>query len=307
MKKPLEILSLLGLFLFSFVLFLYLTFPYEVLKETISVELSGATGYSVRIGELSPRLPLGAEVKDVAIEIDDSAGGLKFSSISADISLFSLLIGNIAPEMEIESGGGKLKLESELSVFDLIGGNFFPTSVSIEAKKFPVDDLITFTLNSGDPSSNPMIGLLSNIGLKAKLNGNIDFELNSKNLTRSKGAVNLNLSDAKLILSHPMVGLADQKFKRAKIMASVESGKIQIDKTSKFVSNDLDIGLSGKVDLQSRIQQSRLNLEVAIKVGGEIQKVFGWIIGSATKDPARDSQCKIRVKGLLSQPNTAIF
>jgi len=152
-----------------------------------------------------------------------------------------------------------------------------------------------------------MVGLLKNIGLSAKLDGTAAIDLNKNNPTQSSGAINLKLNDALLILSNPMVGLEDQAFKKAEIRAKVESGRVVIDKTSQFISNDLDIGFGGRVDLKSNLAQSQLNLEASIKLGGEIQKVFGWVIGSATKDPARDSECTIRVNGLMSQPNTTIF
>ncbi len=236
MKKPLEILSLVGLFLFSFVLFLYLTFPYEVLTEKVSVELSGATGYSVRIGGISPRLPIGAEIKDIKIESKDGSSRLHFTNVEADIGLFSLLLGQISPKVEIKSGGGVINVEMDLGILDLLNRSHFPKYVSLDAKKFPLADLIRFGLGTMDASSNPIAGLLSNIGLIAKLNGKVEFDLDSKKPTQSVGEVNLNLTDALLVLSHPMVGLEDQKFNKAKIQAKVENGKVHIKKTSMFVS-----------------------------------------------------------------------
>ena len=54
MKRTLRIFGLIGLFFVSFLVFLFLTFPYEVLKETVAAEVSKATGYLVRIGDLGP-------------------------------------------------------------------------------------------------------------------------------------------------------------------------------------------------------------------------------------------------------------
>ena len=307
MKKIISIFGLVGLFLLSFVVFLYLTFPYEVLKETLSVELSGKTGFNIQIGELNPRLPLGIQAIEVHIDHKDGAKGLHFNKVIADVSILSLFVGSISTELELDSGGGQLDLETDISISDLIAGTPFPNDVTLEAQRFPIDDLISFALNNADDGSNTMVGLLKNIGLSAKLEGTAAIDLNKSNPTQSSGAINLKFNDALLILSNPMVGLEDQEFKKAEIRAKVESGRVVIDKTSQFISNDLDIGLGGRVDLKSNLAQSQLNVEASIKLGGEIQKVFGWVIGSATKDPSRDSECTIRINGLMSRPNTTIF
>jgi type II secretion system protein N len=307
MKKYLEVIILIGLFVVSFIFFLFLTFPYEVLKETVAAELSTATGYNIQIGELGPRIPLGVEAGKVTVDLPDGSRGLSFSRISADVSLLSLLIGSIAPEIELQIGLGTLRFQTEVGVASVLGGAQLPDTVELDAKDFPLNDFVGFGINMADPSSNPMLGLLANIGMKAKLNGNIEMDLDADKPTQSSGFVNLRLTDALLILSHPMVGLADQRFKKALFKAKVESGTVVFDKTSGLLSDELDIGFGGKIGLQSRLESSQLNLEISIKLAGEIQKVFGWIIGSSTNNPSRDSQCVVRVNGPMGQPNMAVF
>src|SRR5690606_32154325 len=126
LKKYLETIVLSGLFLVCFVFFLFLTFPYEVLKETIAAEISSASGYNIQIGELGPRLPLGVEVGKVSVDLPDGSRGLHFNRITADLSILSLLIGSIAPELRVTIGQGTLNFKSDISVFDAIGGAQLP-------------------------------------------------------------------------------------------------------------------------------------------------------------------------------------
>ena len=58
-RRTLQFSLMSLLFGFSFTLFLYLTFPYEVLKEAVAAQISKATGYNVQIGDMSVALPLG--------------------------------------------------------------------------------------------------------------------------------------------------------------------------------------------------------------------------------------------------------
>ena len=52
-RRTLQITLMTLLFGFSFTLFLFLTFPYEVLKEAVAAQISKATGYNVQIGDMS--------------------------------------------------------------------------------------------------------------------------------------------------------------------------------------------------------------------------------------------------------------
>ena len=57
MKKFGKFSAYAALAISSFIFFLYLTFPYEVLKETAILKISEATGLSIEMSDLGPKFP----------------------------------------------------------------------------------------------------------------------------------------------------------------------------------------------------------------------------------------------------------
>ncbi len=312
MKRTLHGLGLLALFLVSFVVFLFLTFPYEVLKEAIAAEVSQASGYSIRIGSMSAGFPLGINSENVRIEAPSSGSVLTLKSLDVDIGLLSLLIGNLATDVEMTAGSpaGELDLDVDFSIFDLIGGTPLPKHIALQAKNFPLDEAFAFGLGvaGNGPNANPMLApLLSAVGISASLNGVMDFNLNARSPTESSGHADLTLAKAVLKLSHPSLGLPDQTFKRAGFKAKVENGSVVLDKTSGLVSDELEVNMDGKITLKPNAAASLLDLKVLIKLNAGLKEKFGFIMDAVTGSATSEGQLTMQVRGPVENPAVTTF
>lgn len=306
-----QVLVLTGLFLVSFVLFVFLTFPYEVLKESLAAGISQSTGYVVQIGDMGPRLfPIGLKAEDIRVETQSGSATMKLKSLRVGVGLLPLVLGKVGVEVTAIQDQGKLEASADFGVFDLLGHKAVPRRITLAAKAFPLDDLVTFALGvaGNSPTANPMVApLLTAIGFSGQLTGNADFNLDAKNPTQSTGQADLSLNKANLKLSHPSLGLPDQVFKKALIKAKVENGAVVIDKNSGFVSDELDLALNGKVTLKAQPSASLLDLKIQIKLDKGLKDKFGFLIDAVTGSATSEGQLTMQLRGPMEQPAFTTF
>ena len=67
MQKIWRILTYVSVAIFSFFFFLYLLFPYQTLKEALSIKGSEFSGNNIFIDQLELNLPLGVDAYGVQI------------------------------------------------------------------------------------------------------------------------------------------------------------------------------------------------------------------------------------------------
>ncbi len=315
MKKLLHILLFVGLFLFSFALFLFLTFPYEVLKESLSAEIAQSTGFNVRIGEMGASLPLGIKAKDIKIENAAGNSSMTLTSMSANVSALSFLMGKVRAEAAFAASSGIGKEPGEMDItldfglLDLIKGEAMPRRFQFVSDKFPIDQLVAFALSTAasGPNANQMVApLMTAIGITGALTGRMDFDLNSTNPTQSAGSMDVKLVNATLMLDHPSIGLQNQTFKTAEIKAQVKNGVLEFAKGSGFVSQELSILTDGKVALKAVPTASILDLQVAVQLDGDLKEKLGVVMDMATGKSA-EGKVTMQVRGPMEQPNVQTF
>lgn len=305
MKKTLHIFLFIGLFFASFFLFLFLTFPYEVLKESLSAEVSQATGYNVRIGDMSPNLPLGITAKDIRVDAPNGGATMNLGAFKLDLGVFSLLLGKLHVNAAAESGKGDLEVGLDFGLFDLVKGAMAPRHFSLASNAFPLDGLAAFGLSvaANAPGANPMVApLLGALGLSAQLTGKAEVALDTSNPTQSTGNVDINFGKMILKLSHPSLGLPDQAFKKSVVKASVQSGTLVLDKASGFISEELELLTDGKITLKPDIAQSLLDMKVVIELKKDLKEKFGFVMDAVTGTSTADGKVTMQVRGSMAAP-----
>ena len=306
MKKPMRTAGFVLFFIVSFIFFLYFTFPYEVLKETIASEVSAASGFNVRIGKLDSKFPIGIEAKDVVIGAG-SDKAVQISKLKARVSVLWLLVGRISVSTEIQDkGGGVLSADVALNAFKLIfSQNFIPSYVELECEQFSIGQWIDFTLTvlSKGSNMNPLVGpLLTKLGFIGKLKADVEVDLDSSDPAQSSGKADIQLKDATLILSDPTFNLPDQKFSKASIQAKMSQGSLVVEKGSGFFANDFVLEMNGKMLLKALLSKSTLDFGVKISLKKALKEQFGSIL-DAIMGGSKEGEINIKISGNLSNPN----
>lgn len=312
MNRFIKILLFFGLFLGSFVFFLFLTFPYEVLKESIATELSQQTGYNVRIGDMSPAFPLGVRADSVRIDAPGGAASLSLASLKLKINPLAIFLGRIKATAVISSGAGELEASAVFPIVSAAQGELIPSRLLVDAQAFPLDQIVHFALSSAasSPGANPLVTpLLSAIGFSGNLDSQIDLNLNTREPAQSTGSAEINLRQAVLKLSDPALGLSDQVFSKAVIKARVEGGSVVLDKASRLASDEIEIVPEGKIKIVTKPTPlaSQLDLKVAIKLNKGLNEKFGFLIGMFTGKESADGQMTMQVRGPMEAPSTTTF
>lgn len=304
MKKFVSITVYTLLFLFSFSLFLVVTFPYEILKEAISAEASKATDLNISIGAMGPALPLGVSFEDVKIG-NPGGSDFKLSELEIAIPVLPMLIGRVGARVYMEdSAQGNLELASSLSIADAVAQDFLQQSASVEAENFKIDDIVKFLFQKLGQDFPLLSNDLKKIQLKGGLNSNIQINLDSAELSNSQVMIDLSLKNAILQSVDPKFELPRQSFKKALIRASANQGAVRIDKNSGFTSEGLKLGFAGNINLRSPISRSTLNLKIPLTMKGKLKEMLGQIIEFAFLGsmPWESGDITFELKGTFGNP-----
>ena len=292
----------IGLFCVSFVFFLYLTFPYGVLKEAVIAEISKVTDYNIRVKELGPSLLLGFDAEDITIGSKDGAYEVEIDELDLNVNILPLLIGRASVDVTIYSkDGGSLDLLASWSLYKmLMHQNFIPKIVELEAENFDVGALGSFGLQVYSQVANELIrGTLAKIKIAGRLNGSLEIDLDVDDPTASSGEVNLSLVKAFLDLNDKNLGVPKQDFKKAVIQASLLKGALKIAPASGFVTQELSIDPKGSAEFRAPIAKSRLNLGVDVKISGKIRENFDFLLNMAG---GKDGMIAYNLSGTLDRP-----
>jgi type II secretion system protein N len=293
------------LFVLSFVLFLFLTFPYGVLKESISNMVAKTTGIDMRIGEMSPSLPLGFDFSKVSLGSVGGGPTVEFEEAEVGVSLLNLFIGALAVDVSVvDVKEGTLDATVKFSLYDMIfKKSFLPYRIDLETDRLGTGQLIAFGLDKAlnvpsNPTSQMVVGLLDQLKIDGKLTGHVALNLDKKDFSQSSGSIDLVVKNAELKID-PALDMSNQTFSKAVFKGSMVGGDFNISKDSGFHTQELMIDFSGNVKLRPQLQQSVLNVMISLKLDKGLKEKFGFIIDAKG---GTGGMLKISIKGTMANP-----
>lgn len=285
-RRLLVILGYLAFTVFSLMAGLFLTFPYETLRERARMEADQA-GYVLRMTSLGPGL-LALRVSDLKVakkaDTDPPPEALKVETLSVGPSLFppglSLKVHALGGSVTTTFSGltsTRLRVDAEgidLSKGNLKGFSGIDFAGTVEAHL----DLSVPRVAAGAASAEPDLSQASGT-----------FTLETKELAINGGNVSVTIPQfgadpTPLDLPKILLGNISAKVKIAQGAATVEDFRAK--------SADLEANISGTMKLGKRLEYSEPNLEVRFKPDPEFQKRLGLLgsalsmIGADPKDPA---------------------
>ncbi len=303
-KKAVHITLLVAAFLLTFLFFLYLTFPYGVLKEAISVEISKAVGMNIRVAKLGPNLPAGVDFDGVQIEATPGGKAFKIDQVYAGISLFKLLFTRLGVDIDLAAGGGTLSLDVRDWLFRMLSGTGLPRGLTMQATKFPLDDLVSFALSAAanSPDMNQLLApMLAKLIFRGNLNGDIDMSF-AKDTSESEGEFNIRINDGLFIIDDPSLNIADQRFEKAVLKGKLIKGEIKLDDSSGFKTQELEVSVKGGISLRESLPKSLLGIRIALKLDKGLKDQFGFLLNTAG---GQDATVAWSVSGNLAAPSYA--
>lgn len=300
------IYSLVGLF--SFMFFLYLSFPYNILKEGLSAQISNATQLNLTVGELKSRFPLGLKAEKITIYNPMGGKQFTFNELSVRLSFLGLLIGNLTADLEIvDESNGRIELSGSISLFDILKigkESILPKRIDFNAKDFLFGDIVNFLLSAkaNNEGTNALLKpLLEKIEIKGKLNSKVSLNLNSDDVSQSKGETSFDVKGATIDFDKGLQ-LPNQVFDSALFKAVSNSGQIAIDQSSLFKSQDLELAIHGKIIQKQKFDKSQMDVDMLLSMRGAFKEQIGFILDTIFNRSNSEGMFKIKISGQLSSP-----
>jgi type II secretion system protein N len=299
----------------SFFFFLYLTFPYGVLKEVfvdrVTQEIQ-KSGLPVRLSieNLDPYWITGIELKNLNVNnVTMDSVNLKLSRVRLYVNPFALLFGRLSVRLNLNQGDGSARVKLSIPITTLMNGHPSPRSANIELKNFAVDPFFNHALaivaGSKDPAMLLIAPLVSKTSIGGKLTGEVAFaNPNPEHFGDATGTFEVSVGDGFLHINDQTLKIRKQSFKTASLDLKFEGNALVVGKDTRFAAEDIEIALDGKFilpDLSRQATQAELNFELTMR--DKIQESLGFIVPNMLRCPALTEGV---LKASLSGPVTSM-
>lgn len=296
MSKAFKIIVYPLLFLFSFLVFLYWLFPYDVLKERITraIEEQLGGGVEVDIQRLSPYWLTGVDVKGLTIA---QAGGEKGVPLvnckraRARVAILSLLVGSPSVSFDLEAGGGEAS-----------------GSVRVAEDALAVDA----ELGDFDLGSLNLIAASTGLRLTSRIDGDVSLRIDRQRPIRSTGKIALGLKELRIASSALKVGGAELALpdlviasgRESQIKAEVGKGTVAVE-AFRLAGGDLGLDLKGKLFLSSKVENYRFNLNGNFMVSKKLSDALPFLF-ILEQQKAEDGSYPLTITGRLEKPSIKV-
>ena len=298
----------------SFFFFLYVTFPYGVIKEVIVDRVTQdiqKSGLPVRlsIGSLEPYWFTGIELENVSINnITLDSANLRLGKVRVYVNPFAIVLGRVAASIYLTQVGGSATIDFYLPILSVIKGNPSPSQATVELKSFSLDPFFNHALalaaGSKDPAMILIAPLVNTTSIGGNLSGTVKFtNSNTEHFGNAKGNFELSIADGFLHIDDQTLKIRKQSFTTANLDIRFESNALILGEQTKFAAEDIEISLNGRItlpDLSKQQAQANLNLELTMR--DKIQDSLGFIVPNMLRcPPLTNGTLKANLSGPISQ------
>ncbi len=281
-KKAFHVVISILLGILLFILFLYIGFPYEVLKRRIIGELEVKTPFLYEIEEVRPYPLSGLTFKNVdiyALVGSERAKVLDVERFRVTISLLPLLWRKISLRLWGKVLGGTV----EGGIYER-GGQGELTLLESDVKLQQVHIL-------RDVVGVEMAGIL---------NGKTMFTLGEGGISRQSGTAEFVITEA-MLNRLPLPGIAPLRVGRIQGSIELKRGNVIIKRLA-FTGGDLNGEVLGNIFLNPHFYQSRLDLRITIKPSAEFDPRYQAILSLLDRQGRTEGFYAFSLRGTLLQP-----
>ncbi len=253
-------------FITCFVLFVYLTFPYDRLKEFIIHQVEAprptaagtvaSSNIALEIDSLGPTFIPGLRARGVRLtwlptRTGERAITARLESVTVHASLFSLIFGRLNADLEIEGIGGTITTHIE---------------AVISGSKAGLRELTVKTQGIRAGDIGPLVAAVG-LPIQGRMDTDISVSSPDGQLTRATGRIQLSIQGLKIgdsvaqfqIPGFGGVTIAQIDAGTLAGTVNIRDGVIQVDRLNTR-SRELTLALSGRVELANNPAETGINL-----------------------------------------------
>ncbi|HPQ71792.1 MAG TPA: type II secretion system protein GspN [bacterium] len=275
-----------ALFMALFFLFLYLTFPFDAIRDTLINKIEAQGNLAVNIDEISTFRLSGFQIKGLKLAHAETPNQVLFSLDEARMRLRLLQLLR-----------GRLWVDFDVYTYD--GG----IAGSVCKRGQLVDVAMNFSgLKLAKYQTRDLVRKVGQMDLEGVLSGNFEAHVNRINRRLNEGALNINLDNLKAknikILEKELPPIA---FEPGKMSFELKRQNLTV-KDFTLKGDNLEVGLTGRVTTREDLMSSRMFLTLKIKPSEAMEDALG-IIMMTLKEPDANGFYQIPLKGTLKNPN----
>lgn len=291
----------------SFLFFLYLSFPYQALKESVLSKASNAFGSRIEAADLSPSFPLGILLSEIKV-YNPGVSGIELKKAEISVNPFYLFLGKISINQEFEDQRqGKLEVSTKIRLLDLIDllsdKNIFPTEMHVTSNMFNVGDFINFFIEKKIQDKNInllLVPVLESITVKGKINSKINLQFDSADLSHSQGSMEIDFIQSGINFDDSMA-LTNQVFKKSKLKAKLTDGLLQIDRSSKLQSDQMVIAVKGSLKQKESVKKSVLDFNLSVELKDVFKTQLSFML-NIIAGRTTNGKLQVIIHGPISRP-----
>lgn len=272
-KSIIRIVAYFSFGITSFVLFSYLTFPYQKLINVLISRLEARSPFQIRVNSAGPYLFPGLILKGVQITIrtekeKESEGKkeavnvpvLNLDNLKIRLRLLSILRGGVAFSLESKLASGQVKIAY-----------------------FRARDKYTLRgkWEGIQAEGIPYLKSRHDLNLIGNLSGDVDLKGNPANLQKGEGTIHFKLAGGGIRNATLMklVTLPDLAFDRFEGKLVLKEGKFVLDQV-RLEGNDVQGEATGSILPRNPIGTSMLAVNLKIKLSPSIDTQVGFLFNT---------------------------
>lgn len=281
--------------LISFFIFLYLSFPFNVVREVFVSRINESMIQSqlplrLTLGRIGPVFPVGVSLENLEItNINVPEAKLKIKSAEVSPSLLSLFTGSLSLSIDIEQAGGSLDVEFTSGISGLtksLNSRSFrlpPAEVAIQLKSFQIQPFIAGFLGYVRSSNNPAVKTFESL-LQTDVSGLLSGKIRAINPEPGDSVdnmtvdVEIDIAKGAFEITDENLAIPRQTFTEAKLYAKLRKKIFTISEKTKFNANDIKLALSGDLKLSDNLDVTDIKLKMSLKLLGRFKENFDFTL-----------------------------
>jgi type II secretion system protein N len=294
-KRKRLIMTYAGVGIVSFLLFLYLSFPFNVVKEVVvsktnEILIQQQLPIRVSVGDFNLKFPVGISLEDIQLtNVNEPLATVKIGRASFSFHVLPLLIGQLEGDLRLTQSGGSLDVSIGSSIAGLVkltrspsallpSGSMRATFVNFEVRPF-IDNALAFVRSGNSPMLQTIQPFLRT-EVSGQISGSAHFDLPEigESLDRATADLDFKINQAYFEMRDETLAIPRQEFSEARIKLKLIKKSIEIPTDTRLLANDIGINLSGRMNVSDNFLINDVKLKLGLTLKGKIEENFKTLL-----------------------------
>ncbi|KAB8027404.1 hypothetical protein [Fluviispira multicolorata] len=277
-----KLIKIITFGVFFFLILLYKTFPYDLIKDNLSRKINLAIQKEkiplvVKIGDIKPYWVTGLELNDVEVKniLDDSPPFI-LNNVIVKLSVLPFIIGRISIDLKALQTGGTLYTSASISLIDALSGIVTLKYLDVFLTNFPLNTIFSQFLSVIKSSNKTEFAVLTPVISKTTMGGNLNGKIKFR---ENYANIRLTLDKAYLNIQNETLNIPKQDFSKAAVNIKWDSKRFYLDKEIELKTQNVSINVGGFWEtFPDPTKPTQISLDLKINLSGVIEKDFGFLI-----------------------------